>query len=496
MAVKRSARSTIQSLLHYSRCSHRYLTTTAAQAFSRPSIAPKPTIDIKSIRQRPELYAQNCLERDYKPLVQHSQRIVQLFEEWKALQNQSRGLRERSNYLRTKLSHTKTFSGREVADQAEPSDKEQVIEEARLLREKTRAIEEQEQLLTSEINELAIELPNLTSSKTPVGKEPKLIGYINEHLEAATKDRVWRSHVLLGAELDLLDFASASTTTGWGWYYLKNEAALLEQALIQYALKVALQNGFSVVTPPSVVYSHISSACGFRPRDQGGEQQVYAIQHNSTSHKPEHSLAGTAEIPFAAMKANTDLEEGDLPLRVVGPSRCYRAEAGSYGADTKGLYRVHEFTKVEMFGWTMPDGSENDLFHKMVGIQSEILESLGLRCRILEQPSTDLGASATRKQDIEAFFPSRGDRNDGWGEVTSASICTDYQTRRLGTRVRSTPSGKMAFPYTVNGTAMAVPRVLAAILENHWDDRESCIRIPEVLWPWMAGVHVIRRQKK
>ena len=187
------------------------------------------------------------------------------------------------------------------------------------------------------------------------------------------------------------------------------------------------------------------------------------------------------------------MEKENLPLRVVGSSRCYRAEAGSRGVDTKGLYRVHEFTKVEMFGWTLPDGSEVKLFDTMLSIQKQILESLGLHCRILEQPTADLGASATRKQDIEAFFPSRRDRDEGWGEVTSTSICTDYQTRRLATRVRGLEQDKMAYPYTVNGTALAVPRVLAAILENHWDEKELCVRIPKVLWPYMHGIEVIRK---
>jgi seryl-tRNA synthetase len=223
---------------------------------------------------------------------------------------------------------------------------------------------------------------------------------------------------------------------------------------------------------------------------------VYSIQQNAADvgRKPELSLAGTAEIPLAGMKANMTLEEADLPMKRIGVSRCYRAEAGARGVDTKGLYRVHEFTKVEMFAWTLPSTSASEaIFDEMVSIQTEILTSLGLHCRILEMPSTDLGASASRKRDIEAFFPSRREKGEGWGEVTSVSMCTDYQTRRLATRVdiRSL-GGKMAFPYTVNGTALAVPRVLAAILENGWNERNFEVRIPEVLWPWMGGLKVIK----
>jgi seryl-tRNA synthetase len=360
-------------------------------------------------------------------------------------------------------------------------------------------LEAREQEINLEIDNLANELPNLTSSETPVGDEPKVIGYINEHPKtlSPTFDPTESNHVQIGSELDLLDFSAAGLTSGWGWYYLKNEAALLEQALVQYSLGVAMKHGFLAVSPPSITYTHMSSACGFRPRDRGGEQQIYSLQQSPSDQdkgKPELSLAGTAEIPFAAMKANTDMEEGELPLRIVGASRCYRAEAGGRGVDTKGLYRVHEFTKVEMFAWTLPDGAETDLFDTMLKIQTEILQSLGLHCRILEQPTADLGASATRKKDIEAYFPSRHARDDGWGEVTSTSICTDYQTRRLATRVRNSAGGKLAYPYTVNGTAMAVPRVLAAILENHWDQRNSSVRVPKVLWPWMHGVEVIKKK--
>jgi seryl-tRNA synthetase len=184
------------------------------------------------------------------------------------------------------------------------------------------------------------------------------------------------------------------------------------------------------------------------------------------------------------------MTEDELPMKCVAVSRCYRAEAGARGADTKGLYRVHEFSKVEMFGWTQPSyPAAAEVFDEMVSIQSDILESLGLHCRILEMPSTDLGASAVRKRDIEAFFPSRRPKDDGWGEVTSASICSDYQSRRLATRVSL--GGKLHFPYTVNGTAMAVPRVLAAILENNWNEEKMTVTIPEVLRPWMGGMETI-----
>lgn len=472
----------------------------------RPSIAPKPVIDVKHIRQNPDLYSRNCNERNYQRQSEHPFKIVKLFDEWKALQRSARSLRERNNSIRTKLSHAKTFSGREVGDNGLPEGRDGALEEARQLKQQIGEVEVQEEKLTAEMEDLAAELPNLTSKETPVGNRPTVLGYINEHPEPcpSSVESTWRSHVHIGNELDVLDFAGAATTSGWGWYYLKNEAALLEQALVQYALSVAMKHGFAIVSPPSIVYSHIGAACGFRPRDQNDMQQVYSIQQAEKDRekgKPELCLAGTAEIPFASMKADTVMEETDLPLRIVGSSRCYRAEAGARGVETKGLYRVHEFTKVEMFGWTMPGGPEQELFAKMVSTQKEILHNLGLHCRILEMPSTDLGASAVRKQDIEAFFPSRRHKDEGWGELTSTSICTDYQTRRLRTRVRQDASkagsgqGKLEYPYTVNGTAMAAPRVLAALLENGWDVEETSVTIPKVLWPWMHGIEIIKKKR-
>ncbi|KAK4167288.1 serine--tRNA ligase, chloroplastic/mitochondrial [Cladorrhinum sp. PSN259] len=492
------------AVAYFSHSAHRLQAETASTSSAsdghpvRPTIAPKPLIDIKHIRQNPELYSQNCIERNYKSLADHPAKINNLFAEWQAQQRAGRALRERGNLLRRQL----TYSGTPGATSPdEPSDlpedlqnlsKEQILEEARKVKAGLQVIEDAETRLQAEMERLALVIPNLTSEQTPRGTEPEVLSYINDHPEPepAVSDRVWRSHVHVGAELGLLDFAAAASSSGWGWYFLLDEAAQLEQALVSFALATATRAGWRQVSPPSMVYSHIASACGFQPRDTNGEPtQIYGIRQSSDDiarGKPELVLAGTAEIPLAGMKADTVLDESDMPMKRVAVSRCYRAEAGARGSETKGLYRVHEFTKVEMFAWTAPDEfATEEVFDEMVDLQTEILGSLGLHCRILEMPTADLGASATRKIDIEAFFPSRRERNDGWGEVTSASVCTDYQSRRLATRLKV--GGKLVYPWTVNGTALAVPRVLAAILENGWDEGEKSVTIPEVLRPWMDG---------
>ncbi|KAF2227335.1 seryl-tRNA synthetase-like protein [Elsinoe ampelina] len=480
------------------------------RCFARPAFAPKPVLDIKHIRSAPGLYEQNCEDRNYKAQSRHSWDILSLHQEWTQLQRDARQLREKNNAVRRQLAN--------AASSPDSSSKAALLAEAKDYKTQLDVVSTKESDIEQRIETLALQLPNLSSHYTPPGSEPKVLGYIKTHPSSSTRS-LSRSHVDIGTSLDLLDFTSSATVSGWGWYYLLNEAVLLENALIQYALSVARRHGWRVVSPPSIVYSHIASACGFMPRDTNGETQIYALQGEQGKDKAGLVLAGTAEIPFAGMNANQTLEEGNLPMKVVGASRCYRAEAGARGVDTKGLYRVHEFTKVEMFAWTKPDRNTSEegkffdedetldtksdktpqeiVFDEMLSIQKEIITSLGLHGRILEMPATDLGASAQRKIDVEVFFPSRRDRDQGWGEVTSLSMCGDYQTRRLATRMRRAGkgSGKLEWPFTVNGTAMAVPRVLAAIMEAGWDEERQALVVPEVLRPWMNGVEVIEKKK-
>lgn len=484
----------------------------------RPTSAPKPIIDIRHIRQNPELYEKTCLDRNYTRQASYPSRIVALHTQWQALTRSSRANRERSNLLRKQLANPATSSDDGDLESVRQMTREEVVEEARRLKQELSGMIDEESRVQSDMEALALEMPNLTSEETPIGDEAVLLSYINEeslpdyadkrassstsnetpeadHESSTSRDVT--SHVQIGTELGILDFAAAATSSGWGWYYLVGEAAQLEQALIQYALAVVTRHGWTQVSPPTMVYSHIGAACGFQPRDQNGEQQVYTIgqsQADIDRGVPEMCLTGTSEISLAGMKASSTVHTDDLPLKRVAVSRCYRAEAGARGADTKGLYRVHEFTKVEMFAWTAPDeDSAQDVFDEMLDMQTEILSSLGLPTRVLAMPAPDLGASATRKIDMEAWFPSRAAKLGGWGEVTSASLCTDYQTRRLGTRMRV--GGDMGFPYTANGTALAVPRVLAALLENGFDQETRTVAIPECLRPWMDGKEVIGGNK-
>ncbi|GAB7366260.1 hypothetical protein MBLNU230_g7818t1 [Neophaeotheca triangularis] len=458
------------------------------RTYTRPSFAPKPVLNLKHIRQNPGLYEQNCIDRNYAPYARNGWRILELHEECVRLRKETRELRQRNNAL-----------GKELGRQGPEAGRSELLEKARELKGQLAGADAREKEMEVEMERLALALPNLSGDRTPSGGQAEVLGFVGEKAEGAGSKG--RSHVDIGLELDLLDFEASATTSGWGWYFLKNEAALLEQALVQFALQRAMERGFRIITPPSLVYGHIGAACGFLPRDQSGETQVYAIEGSAGSNGAELVLAGTAEIPFAGYKAGKTMDASELPLKVAGPSRCYRAEAGARGVDTKGLYRVHEFTKVEMFAWTLPrahqqeasddrfgDDDESTLpsqsdsvFQDMLAVQQDVISSLGLHAQILEMPAHDLGASAARKVDIEAWFPSRG----AYGEITSTSVCTDYQARRLGTTFKSQGTGEKGFPETVNGTALAVPRVLAAILENGWDEGRRQVKVPECLKLWM-----------
>ncbi|RDA90544.1 hypothetical protein CP533_5669 [Ophiocordyceps camponoti-saundersi (nom. inval.)] len=486
------------------------------RSISRPSSAPKPILDMMHIRKNPKLYEDTCRERRYDSLANNANRIVELYQQLAKLRREGHSLRGRSKVLGRILAEPsatgfydvnkmmKMMKKKRERDDDECEEKEeveeeiltreQILSECRDIKTSLVTIEQGEATIESEIEHLALQIPNLHDEATPLNR--KRIKQINYVLRPDPTKSL--SHLEIGSRLGIIDFASAASASGWGWYYLIGRGAQLENALVQYAITTATERGYVQVSVPSLVYSHIASACGFRPRDHNEKQQFYSVDQSQEDVErgvPGRCLAGTSEIPLAAMKTDTTLAYEDLPIRHVAVSRCYRAEAGARGTNTKGLYRVHEFTKVELFAWLAPDWvTARFMLDEMIAIQLDILEKLGLNCRVVIMPASDLGASAAFKIDIEAYFPSRASRSrkeddvDAWGEVTSASICTDYQTRRLGTRVRLPLDEKqLSWPYTINATALAVPRVLAALLEYGWDEASNTVIVPECLRPWMAN---------
>lgn len=451
------------------------------------------TFTRKDVAKFPEKYAANCLDRNYPEQAKLPHRIAEMAEglqrpEFRHLNATNQTISYLQRHIEQVASLQAALTRHGLSDWsavAHAIDTDWAREAARELKASITDVAKIRSRAEWNIRDMITSLPNGTSKWTPRGREPKHLTYLND----MPQTRQTMSHIDIGRKLDILDFESAAKASGWGWYYFKGDGALLEQALMAYAQSICQQHGFQLVIPPTIVRSQILGACGFMPRDANDEQQTYTINERQRQLEeeplpPSHALAATAEIPLAALYAERSIRVNSLPILTMAPSRCYRAEAGARGTKSKGLYRVHEFTKLEMFAWMKPEDQMADqIFDLMVQVQMEIIGQLGLRARVLEMPTEDLGASAMRKQDIEVWFPSRQD----WGEVTSASQCSDYQTQRLQTRCIDKKNPKTKFPWTANGTAMAVPRMWAAVVEHYWSEEQQRVVLPDVLVPFMGG---------
>jgi seryl-tRNA synthetase len=329
-----------------------------------------------------------------------------------------------------------------------------------------------------------LRIPNLVASDVPQGKDEngnKPIKFVGQPTKFNFKPL---DHVELGKKLDILDFEAAAKVAGSKFYFLKNEAVLLELGLIHYALKLAMKHGFTPVTTPEIARDEIITASGFSPR--GPESQIYSLTDGGLS------LIGTSEITIGGYMAGVVIPEEELPIKISGVSHCFRTEAGSSGRESKGLYRVHQFSKVELYQFVHPDRSA-EAHEEMLAIEEEFYKSLGLPYRVLLMCKGDLGTPAYRKYDIEAWMPFINE-SGGYGEVTSASNCTDFQARRLNTKFKNEITRKNGFVHTLNGTAVAVTRTMLAILENNQQE-DGTIIIPEVLQEYM-GIQVIKPKKK
>lgn len=324
-------------------------------------------------------------------------------------------------------------------------------------------------------------IPNLVHPEVPDGGEDDS-REVRRAAEPRSFDFVPKDHLQIGETLDLFDFEGGARVAGQKWYFLKNEAVLLDMALQRFALDVLLQEGFTAIATPDVAKAEIVDGTGYDPR--GAETQIYSIAGHDLC------LIGTAEITLAGLYANHIFDEDELPLRLAGVSHCFRTEAGAAGRESKGLYRVHQFSKVEMFAFTRPEES-NALHERLREIEERIFDALEIPYRVVDIAAGDLGAPAYRKYDLEAWMPGRGEAGS-YGEVTSTSNCTDFQARRLGIRFRRKGSKKPELVHTLNGTAIAVSRAIIAVLENH-QQADGSIAIPKALVPYFGRDRIARR---
>jgi len=320
-------------------------------------------------------------------------------------------------------------------------------------------------------------IPNPALDMVPVGKDEKDNVEVRKWGEPKKFNFAPKDHLELGKALGILDFETGAKVAGSQFYYLYGDGALMELALIHYAFDKLTKEGFLPVITPDLAKSRYYLGTGYMPK--GDEAQTYEIKDEDLG------LIATAEVTLAGKHADEVIPEDKLPLKYIGYSHCFRKEAGAYGKYSKGIYRVHQFTKAEMFIYCIPEES-NKMHEYLLKMEEEIYQELGLPYRVLEMCTGDLGAMAARKFDIEAWMPSR----DDYGEVTSTSNCTDYQARNLNIKYR-TKDGKTDYVHMLNGTAIATSRTPLAILENY-QQKDGSVVVPEVLRKWI-GKDVIKK---
>ena len=366
---------------------------------------------------------------------------------------------------------------------APAADKPGLIARGKEMRDQITAAEAELMTVEEQLRLEQLQIPNMTHPNAPVGREETESVTAREWGTKRQYDFKPRDHVDLMAALDMVDLEAGSKVAGHGFYFLKNAGALLELALVNYAVEKLRSEGFTIYTTPDVARDEVLHGTGYMPR--GPETQIYSI------HNTDLSLVATAEITLGGMFKDEILDHAKLPLKVAGISHCFRTEAGGRGKATRGIYRVHQFTKVEMFGFTAPDLKSSDEFHEMVvRIEEEIFQGLEIPYRVLDICTGDLGGPAFRKYDLEAWMPGRGAAGE-YGEITSASNCTDFQSRRLGIRTRVPEKKGTQFVHTLNGTAVACTRAMIAVIENH-QQADGSIRIPAALRPYLRGMEVMK----
>jgi seryl-tRNA synthetase len=346
--------------------------------------------------------------------------------------------------------------------------------EGRALKEAVARVEAETEALRAKLDAKLRELPNFLHPAVPDGGEDDA-KELRRFGEAATFPFTPLDHLALGAKWDLFDFDGGAKVAGQKFYFLKNEAVLLELALQRYALELLIAEGFTPYVTPDLARADILEGIGFNPR--GEETQIYSVAGT------ELCLVGTAEITLGGLYADTILEEDQLPVRMAGISHCFRTEAGAAGRESKGLYRVHQFTKLEMFAITRPEDSEA-MHEQLLALEERIYQGLELPYRVVDIAAGDLGAPAYRKFDIEAWMPGRGERG-GWGEISSTSNCTDYQARRLRVRFRRKATKRNEFAHMLNGTAVSNARLILALIENH-QRADGTIAVPKALQPYVG----------
>lgn len=413
-------------------------------------------LDIRFIRENAERVQKDALNKGYKNA--DVQAVISLDDERKALTAQIDELRTRRNQIATSM---KNSGGK-------PSDEQ--IAEGKKIKEELAELEKTYRELDEKLSNALNGIPNILQADVPIGEEGEddLVKTWGEELFESRKGA--EDHLDFANKKGWVDFERGSKVAGTKFYFLKGDLALLENAIYQFALNKLIAKGFNFMTVPHMVNSEVATGTGFAPRSSE-QSDEYFIEGEDLS------LIATAEMSLTGFHAGEILNEKDLPIFYAGYSPCYRKEAGTYGKHTRGLFRVHQFNKLEMYAYTLPEQSA-ETHEKILAIEEEIYQELGIPYRVINIASGDLGAPASKKYDIEYWSPVDG----SYREITSCSNCTDYQARNLNIRVRR-ENGELQVVHTLNGTAVSLARCLVAAIENFQDGED--LVLPKVLRPYM-----------
>jgi len=412
-------------------------------------------IDLKQLRESPDLFRSSQKVRGED---------VGVIDQLLAADEERRNAISEFETLRAKQNTLSKSVGAAKGDE-----KDSLLENAKQLAAQVKAADSKRAAAEEVANKLALSVANLIDPAAPVGGEAdfKVIETVGKVRDFKAEGFEPKDHVKLGKILKAIDTERGAKVSGARSYYLTGNGALLELALVNYAISMAVKNGFTPMIPPVLAKPAAMEGTGFLGQ---AAENVYHLTQD------ELYLVGTSEVPLAAFHMDEILEE--LPIRYSGYSPCFRREAGSYGKDTRGIIRVHQFEKVEMFTFCKPEDAQDE--HKrLLAWEKEFFNSLEIPYRVIDVASADLGASAVRKFDIEAWVPTQGE----YREVTSTSNCTQYQARRLNIRYKE--EGVTKPVATLNGTLVAVPRTIVAILENH-QQKDGSVKVPKALVPFLG----------
>lgn len=414
-------------------------------------------LDIKFLRENAELVKDHAAK---KRITCDVDKVLALDEQRVSLQKDVDNLRKERNEIAAQT------------PKASAEERPALIERGKALKEEIAAKEAAYAEVESAWKTEFLLIPNILHPGAPIGstdEDNKVLRKVGEIKPLNAP----KSHVELAEKLGLIDFERAAKVAGAKFYFLKDKLAILEQALVLWAMKEISAEGYTAMSTPDLARDEVLVGTGFNPR--GNETQTYSIEGTDLS------LVGTAEITLGGYHKDETFTEEQMPIKYVGVSHCYRTEAGAYGRESYGLYRVHQFSKVEMFIFCAPEQSEA-LHLELLRLEERVFTKLGIPYQVIDICSGDLGGPAYRKYDLEAWMWGRGDGKGGYGEVTSTSNCTDYQSRRLNVRMKR-KDGSLTYAHTLNGTAVSLARALICILENYQQE-DGSIKVPEVLIPY------------